>query len=243
MTTMLKREMLPRLLLLSVVCTLALVWSAGAQPLDKRTNFTFSHPVELPGGKTLPPGEYMFQLANENTGRSVVQIQNAEGEPQAMLLTLITQVPTDIREPQAQFMEVPEGQPPALRSWWYTGGTGYDFVYPREQGERLARVTGINVPMTDSPMTTEEELRTAEVSRTELENEPAPAPAPRAEQRDAPAEPVARVDRSTDEPESTVARNEPAPRTALPQTASYLPLVGMMGLLSLLGASGLRRLW
>ena len=52
--------------------------SAGsAQPLDKRTLFTFSAPVTLPG-VTLPAGQYLFRLADPNSSAKVVQVLNAE---------------------------------------------------------------------------------------------------------------------------------------------------------------------
>src|SRR5512138_1094968 len=61
---------------------------ADAQPSDKRTYFTFSRPITLPG-VTLPAGKYMFRLADDTTTRKVIQVMNAEGtKPYAMLLTI-----------------------------------------------------------------------------------------------------------------------------------------------------------
>jgi hypothetical protein len=50
----------------------------SAQPLDKRTLFTFSGPVTLPG-VTLPAGQYLFLLADPNSSSKVVQVLNADG--------------------------------------------------------------------------------------------------------------------------------------------------------------------
>jgi hypothetical protein len=47
-----------------VVCLLAA--PVSAQPLDKRTLFTFSGPVTL-SGVTLPGGQYLFRLADPNS--------------------------------------------------------------------------------------------------------------------------------------------------------------------------------
>ena len=50
----------------------------SAQPLDKRTLFTFSGPITLPG-VTLPAGQYLFRLADPNSSSKVVQVLNADG--------------------------------------------------------------------------------------------------------------------------------------------------------------------
>ena len=51
------------------VCLMAA--PVSAQPLDKRTLFTFSGPVALPG-VTLPAGHYLFRLADPNSSSKVV---------------------------------------------------------------------------------------------------------------------------------------------------------------------------
>ncbi|HEU5257154.1 MAG TPA: hypothetical protein VFU28_14275 [Vicinamibacterales bacterium] len=60
----------------------------SAQPLDKRTLFTFSGPVTLPG-VTLPAGQYLFRLADPNSSRKVVQVLNADGtKPYGLFFTI-----------------------------------------------------------------------------------------------------------------------------------------------------------
>jgi hypothetical protein len=55
-----------------------LMYSTGfAQPADKRTTFTFSGPVALPG-ITLPAGQYLFRLADPSGDRKVVQVLSAD---------------------------------------------------------------------------------------------------------------------------------------------------------------------
>src|SRR5262245_46799117 len=68
---------------------------AYAQPSDKRTFFTFSRPITLPG-VTLPAGKYVFRLADETTSRKVIQVTSSDGtKPYAMLLT----IPNERRDP------------------------------------------------------------------------------------------------------------------------------------------------
>jgi hypothetical protein len=47
--------------------------AASAQTFDKRTVFTFSGPVALPG-VTLPAGQYLFRLADPTGDRKVVAV-------------------------------------------------------------------------------------------------------------------------------------------------------------------------
>jgi hypothetical protein len=126
-------------------CALAAVVSAvGAPPAsastthDKRTYFTFSQPVSLPG-VTLPAGTYMFRLAAPYTERKVVQVTDREGRHSyAMFHTMPTTRMNQPLDSEIQFMETAEGMPSAVQAWWYVGERiGYEFVYPREQVRRL----------------------------------------------------------------------------------------------------------
>ena len=65
-----------RILALCCVAILALAFafSASADELNKMTIFTFSQPIEIPGGKVLPAGTYMFRVADILGDRNVVQI-------------------------------------------------------------------------------------------------------------------------------------------------------------------------
>jgi len=116
--------------------------AANAQPSDYRTRFAFNQPVALPG-VTLPPGTYMFRVANGRSSARVVQVLSADGSRSyALFATIPIQRPEAPVDPEVQFMETPEGIATAVRAWWYPGtATGYEFVYPRPQAEWLARRT------------------------------------------------------------------------------------------------------
>src|ERR1700722_5201741 len=58
--------------LLAFVALAALTYPAKAA--DKITYDFFEHPVEIPGGKILPPGEYAFKMVDESVPVKVVQI-------------------------------------------------------------------------------------------------------------------------------------------------------------------------
>src|SRR5258705_6015376 len=115
----------------------AIVWFTGstvaAQPLDKRTYFTFSAPVEVPG-VALPPGKYMFRVVDPDTGGNVVQVVSEDGQkPYAMFFALPAMRPTPAPESEVRFMETPAGTPRAIKTWWFAGDTtGREFIYPKE---------------------------------------------------------------------------------------------------------------
>ncbi|MFN8066968.1 MAG: hypothetical protein U0P82_19405 [Vicinamibacterales bacterium] len=97
---------------------------------DNRTYFTFSQPVAVPGA-VLPAGEYIFRLANPDSGRNIVQVLNrGTGEVHGMFFTQHAQRATIAEQPEVSLGEAPEGMPRSIAAWWYPGSTaGREFVY------------------------------------------------------------------------------------------------------------------
>ena len=97
---------------------------------DNRTHFTFSQPVAVPGG-VLPAGEYIFRLADPNSGRSVVQVLNREtGEVHGLFFTQHAERGTIAEAPEITLGEAPEGVTRSIHTWWYPGTTtGRAFLY------------------------------------------------------------------------------------------------------------------
>ena len=148
---------------LSCAATVLITLSAGAalaQPADKRTIFTFSAPVAVPGA-TLPAGSYLFRLA-DSSSRNVVQVLTGDGKkPIAQFFAADPERPDPAKEPEVRFMETAAGMPAAIRTWWYPGERrGYEFIYPKEQARRLAK--GTEQPV----LTTEAETKTAKQTGT-----------------------------------------------------------------------------
>jgi hypothetical protein len=135
--------MLKRLISTSVLVVLvgaASGASAFTSTSDKRTYFTFNQPVALPG-VTLPPGTYMFRLADDTTSRKVIQIANKQGTESFAMLHTMPVTRADVpREPEIRFMETASGAPVAVRAWWKDGErTGYEFIYSKEELAALNR--------------------------------------------------------------------------------------------------------
>lgn len=149
------------LLLASVMVT-----AAAAQTADKRTLFTFSGPVAIPG-KTLPAGQYLFRLADPMTSSKVIEVRSGDGKtPFGYFFSIPTERPDAAVQPEVRFMETAKGMPSAIRSWWYPGDrTGYELVYPKDQARKLAQ--GISEPVltTKAETTTAAQTDTSDLAR------------------------------------------------------------------------------
>jgi len=188
--------------------------SAKADGWNKATKISFSEPVEVPG-TALEAGTYWFLLANSSSNRNIVQIWNAD---RTQLLKTILAIPDYRLHPTGdtviKFDERPTGTPEAIQAWFYPGDNfGQEFVYPKARATQLAQ----------------------EVQRPVLamRDEQVAAPAPALEQT-----PVTAVKPTGEEIEvaEVVATEE-----MLPETASPLPLLGLLGLLSVGSGLVLRR--
>jgi hypothetical protein len=159
----------------------------------------------------------------------------------------------------------------AIKIWFYPGNSvGHEFIYPRSQAMRIASRTGQPVLTTKTDVAVESNVADADLTRvdrtgvdtavdtsnrsaaqttaqtstttppattttptqTTAQAQPRPAPMPQTETR-------------TPEPRPTPApateRADTAPRTDLPNTASLLPLLALIGIGSLVGSRLMRR--
>ncbi len=206
-----------------VACmTMLLAAAASAQSNFNRTTYlTFSTPVELPG-VTLPAGTYTFRLSDSTSDRHVVQVLDKDG---AKLHTTILAMPAGRLHADEKtivtFHELPAEATPAVRDWYYPGDEiGQEFAYPKDQAMRLAAASGEPVLAVDAEQVTRVEPdAAAEPSADTAAQTTAQAETPR--QDDAGAFGTSGTRR-------------------LPQTASNLPLVGLLGLLALGGAIAVR---
>jgi hypothetical protein len=202
------------LLCLAVLCVLV-VPAASADEWNRKTLITFSGPVEVPGvgAQVLPAGTYVFKVVNSPSDRHIVQIFNAD---QTHVFTTILAIPnyrlktTD--KTVITFRERAAGQPEALKAWFYPGHAwGEEFVYTKTRAVELAKE--VNEPVLATPVV----LETVPVEALTT------APVEAVDPKGAPVE-LAQVV----EPPPMAAAADP-----LPQTASPLPLIGLIGLLAL----------
>ncbi|HEV3039637.1 MAG TPA: hypothetical protein VHA33_17840 [Candidatus Angelobacter sp.] len=234
--------------LLIVLCVLVacafLVPAAGADEWDKKTTVTFSGPVEVPGvgAQVLPAGTYLFKLMDSPSDRNIVQIFNENG---THLYTTILAIPnyrlrvTD--KTVMTFRERAEGQPEAIRAWFYPGANwGQEFVYTKARAIELAKDTQTPVLATpvDLATTPVETLKTAPVvavaptgETIEMAKVVEPPPVETTKVVEPPPAQTTKVVEPP--PVQTADVESSAAAKTLPQTAGWLPSLGLIGLLSL----------
>jgi hypothetical protein len=240
----------------SAACAAALVagiaTGVSAQTADKRTIFTFSAPVALPG-VTLPAGKYLFRLADPTTSGKVMQVLSEDGRmPYGLFFTIAAERPQPASTPEVRFIETAAGMPAAIKTWWYPGERrGFELVYPKEQARRLAQGASQPVLTTQAATTTTDQTNTPHLSRlssggmeTSVDSAAAPgsvtpAGASREGELAAPSIAIstptipAAINAASVERTTTAAGSSDATaRTALPQTATANPHLMLAALLA-----------
>jgi hypothetical protein len=207
---------------------------AMADDWDQKTIFTFSGPVEIPG-QVLPAGTYVFKLADSSSDRNIVQVfSQDEKHLYGTFLAIPDQRLHPSGKPIITFDERAAGSPEAVRAWFYPGDdTGHEFVYPKEKALALAKANNTPVPSMPAelaPNTTKPAATINEPHIVAMKQAPLKAQTPTEEELDI--------------SEVFVAQAAPPDRpplpAKLPTTASSLPLIGLIGLLSLAAALGMR---
>lgn len=217
----------------------------NADPWNKKTIITITEPMQIPGA-VLTPGKYVFKLVDSSSNRHIVRVFD---EDEKNVINTILAIPNRRLQPTGKsefgFWEVPAGNTPALRSWFYPGDNmGQEFAYPEQEATKLSAMVKEEVPSLSeeeyaqgTTATPAPEEAAAEVKTPEPQ--PAtPAPEVAVAETPKPVETPAVVE----EPPAPRAPATAAPMTAaddtLPSTASPLPLLGLLGLLSVsLGAA------
>lgn len=214
-------------LILALLCSV-IPTNLKADEWDKKTIITFSGPVEVSGHR-LEAGTYVFKLA-DTTDRHVVQIfSEDEKHIYATILAIPDYRVTPKDKTTIKFSEragdvatmerdLPEAGIP-IKEWFYPGDNfGQEF---RVKPAVVAEATTTNTTTTTTAEATPPPPPPAVEEKTEEKTEEAPpavAVAPEPEPQPAPAQ--------TAEP-------APAAPEEMPQTASPMPLIGLIGLISL----------
>jgi hypothetical protein len=198
--------------------------TASAQPWNKKTTVTFSAPVEVPGvgAQILPAGTYVFRLLDSLSDRNIVQIFNKdESHVYATVLAIPNYRLKVTGKTVMTFAERASGDPQALRAWFYPGANwGQEFVYPKTRAVALAESTGqsiIYIPDAVAPYIIAPVAAATEPPVIALEEAPLRAVQPT----------------GAEVPVVEVAVPPPVQAASLPKTAGNLPLLTLIGLLSL----------
>lgn len=221
--------------------SVALAPTIQADSWNKKTVLTVNERIQLPSCCTpdhivvLEPGEYVMLLVDSLSDRHIVRVFDKD---QQHVITTILAIPNYRLQPTGntvlQYWEVPAGQPRALRAWFYPGDNfGQEFAYSKPKAAEIAAFVKAPVPAIEIETTAPEELKTAplvivdESGKTNAVVIAAPAPTPTVQ-----AEPQKAVE--------VAAVPTPAPVQELPHTAGFMPLIGLVGLLSSAAFAALR---
>jgi len=258
------------LLGLALCCALIMTTLAPAAHADvwnKRTYVTFPNRVEVPGGVFLEPGKYVFKLANSLSDRHIVQIFNErENHVFATILAISNQRMRPAEKTIMTFYEMPGDQAEPIRAWFYPGDTiGQEFAYPKQRASEISIAMNTYVPVAPETVSTvtkiDETVLTAaapppaieesavEEKNLEAESQEAiaqefPAQVNQASPRVEDSAVAEDADANNDEPTLLAQATPPASPSdpEMPKTASFAPLVGLIGFASLLTAAGVRRI-
>jgi LPXTG-motif cell wall-anchored protein len=238
---------------LCCAAALATVLSTGARAdmYDRTTTVTFGGPVEIPGVhlkgySVLPAGTYVFKLMNSTTNRHIVQIFTQD---QKKCVATIMAIPnTRLKRSDTTvitFRERPNGEPPALRAWFYPDAQwGDEFVYGKKKAKEIAQATQTPVLYNNSdtsdnaevtePIQTPQPAEVAQMNQAEVK-----AYSPAGDEVDLAqaVTPPTSVEMAQNTPpaQAAPAPVESATPAQLPQTGSPLGWIMLGGLLSLVG--------
>lgn len=231
------------------VCTavlgFALAPKANAQGTVEQSSFTLTEPLDV-GGTVLQPGSYQISVVLLQGNRNMLRVMNADG---THLITTVLSIPHQERPgaeqiPASRYTYYPAsaGHVMALRTWYAAdtpGLGGHDIVYPEQRAMELAAAA--NEPVVATPNTvTEADYATAPLVVVTPAKEVKPYEMVAAQRppvsEPVPVQPV--------KPEVVAAapasvKETPDNHKRLPKTASDLPLVAGLGVLSLVGALSL----
>lgn len=209
-----------------LVC-LAITHTVEAQ--QRRTKVRFSAPIEIPNPDTptgvmvLPPGEYIFALADTGTSHHVVRVTDPTGKTVHSQVLTIPDYRLNATSKTVMYLgERPAGQPLAIKSWFYPGNNmGERFIYPKARAQALAAEVKQPVPsrVAQGPITAKEAVQVQTPTKTEVAYDAKLF------------EPVDAADSAGVEGEAVAVAT--AGQAALPTTASSMYAVGLAGVLLL----------
>lgn len=220
-------------LVLSLLVSIAATTVQAGQSNDNKTVLTFNQPVEV-SGYVLPAGKYTFQLADSLTDRHIVLIFDANSNLVATVMAIPNYRFRTSDDAVVKFGDLPVGSPDVVRAWFYPGASiREEFVYPKPRAAELAKAAHAPVPAIAAAATDTELLKTAPVVAITPDEKEIPITAA------IQTTPVANVAVPASVPSvpsavGTTGVMPPAKSTRpLPHTASPLPLIALVGSLSI----------
>jgi hypothetical protein len=198
----------------------------GSGPAKKAT-VTVQSPMEIPGS-VLAPGNYVFKQSGSQSGWTIVQIYN---QSESTLVTTVLAYPNAKLSSNGETVmtyAAPSRTGQVLEAVVFPGDAEPDqFAYPAAEADRIGAANRVRIPSTGTNDAYPSALPDAASSWSAPLSGNVAATAP-----------------ATDASNAMTAQKAPAQSAdgSLPQTASSLPLFGVIGMLALVGAVALRKL-
>jgi hypothetical protein len=237
-------------LFLGLLCTAGIAMGATTGHLEdsaKKTTLTIGALTQLPG-TTLSAGSYVFRQSGEQSGWDIVQVYNSD---QSSLVTTLLAYPNPNLVANGQpFLVYPQStdnQTQIMEAFFFDGdAVGQQLAYPKKSADAIGAANHVRVPTTGTSDAYPSSLPLAASSWSAPVNQGEDAAAQtQSSSNDATAQ-TAPDSQSAPDPEAANAPSASSPSTAksepLPQTASPLPLIGLIGLLAVVGIVVLRRI-
>ena len=197
------------------------------------SRFTTSEPANIPG-LTLHPGSYSIQVVDHLSERYVVRVDGPGGRVHYSFLALANAGIPKPTGPGRVLWNNPAGGKQYVRGWLFPGTSSVlEFVYPKAEAVAIAKSNQAKVPAID-PASEGRPIEIKSLSKSDLQlvtlwllssTHVGPGDSATGIQAER-------------YPEVAVARKPVISK--LPQTASNLPWVGLLGALSILSALAIR---
>ena len=218
--------------LLGIVCLMMASVAGPAVRADdpaQQATVTIQSPEQVPGS-VLPAGTYMFRKTGAQSGWVIVQIYSKDGS--ALVTTILAYPNAKVASNGQNFVVYPAnglGSIPAMEGIVFTGdSTVEQFAYPKSAADQIGAANHIRIPTTGTDDAYPSSLPDAASSWS------APVTVTSASDSDAA---MTAQDTPNNVPNNAMMRQE-----KLPQTASPLPMVALIGLFSVAGIVILRKM-
>ncbi len=206
--------------------------SAFSAPASK---FTVSQPVEIPG-LTLRPGSYSIHVIDHLSERYIVRIDGPNHRVHSTFLALADPASPKPDAPGKELWQNAPSGKEYMRGWLFPGQpTVLEFVYPKSDAVAIAKSNNAKVPAID-PVSEGRPPTIRGLSRTDLELVTLWL---LSSTTVGPGDSSAGIQAERYPEVAQAAAHKPA-ISRLPQTASYLPWIGLLGAFSLVMAFFMR---
>ena len=215
-------------LLLGVLCLVGVGLTATtshAEDSAKKATLTLNALTQLPG-TTVAAGSYVFKQSGEQAGWNIVQVYNQD---ESSLVTTLLAYPNPNLSSSGQsiliYPQSTDGRTQVMEAFFFDNDpVAQQLAYPKKAADEIGAANHVRVPTTGTSDAYPSSLPSASSSWSAPLNQDAMQTAAQTSSEPPPAS-------------SSAATSEP-----LPQTASPLPLIGLIGLLALVGIVVLRRI-